>query len=72
MPDILPHFLVDMHISMAEEEAMGIAEEYTKDWRDSNEVPGSDAVEEACADIAAEELEHAEESKSAVYGGQWT
>ncbi|KAI9064240.1 hypothetical protein FKP32DRAFT_1649613 [Trametes sanguinea] len=71
LPDIPPQFLVDMHISLDEEEAMGIGEEYTKDWRDSNEVPGSDDVEQASAGIAAEEsMQKRARAQSTAEGGR--
>lgn len=54
LPSIPPQFLVDMHISKAEEQAMGIAEDSTDEWRGLNDVPGSDGVEAAFAEVEAE------------------
>ncbi len=56
LPQVPPQFLVDMHISKAEEQAMGIAEEWTDDWREKNEVPDSDGVEAAYAEAAADSV----------------
>ncbi|OSD00270.1 hypothetical protein PYCCODRAFT_1479355 [Trametes coccinea BRFM310] len=53
LPGLPPQFLVDSHISMAEEKAMGIGEEWTARWRDVHDVPGSDDVQEAQEELAA-------------------
>ncbi|KAH9852083.1 hypothetical protein C2E23DRAFT_203440 [Lenzites betulinus] len=55
LPGIPPQFLVDMHISKAEEQAMGIEEDCTDEWREENEVPGSDDIQ-AFQEQAAEQV----------------
>ncbi|OJT06659.1 hypothetical protein TRAPUB_2491, partial [Trametes pubescens] len=39
--------MIDMHISKAEESAMGVNEEATDAWREENQVPGSDNIQDA-------------------------
>ncbi|KAH9856505.1 hypothetical protein C2E23DRAFT_721964 [Lenzites betulinus] len=53
LPDIPPRLLVDMHISKVEESAMGIEDEWTERWREENDIPGSDDIEEAQGKISA-------------------
>jgi hypothetical protein len=39
-------FLVEVFIPSAEEKQLGILPEYTTAWRNENEIPGTDGIEE--------------------------
>lgn len=53
LPDLPPAFMIDMHISKAEESAMGVGEESTDLWRDEYQVPDSDDIQEAKDGLSA-------------------
>lgn len=50
LPPCHPDLLIKTHISIAEERLMGIAVEKTLEWREENDIPNSDAIEEFRAD----------------------
>lgn len=54
LPDLPPSLVLDMHISKAEELAMGIATEWTDKWREENAIPDSDGIEEAQAQLVSD------------------
>lgn len=56
LPKLPPQFLVDMHVSKAEESTMGIAPDWTEKWRDENAVPDSDGIEAPQEESAADSM----------------
>lgn len=51
MRAVPPKFMVDMHVSRAEERAMKVEDEMTEVWRGEYDVPGSDDVQGAVEEL---------------------
>ncbi|TFK89183.1 hypothetical protein K466DRAFT_611332, partial [Polyporus arcularius HHB13444] len=60
VPDIPAQLLVDMHVSRKEEQLMQIPEEITDSWRDENQIPDSDGIEEAQEELATAKRDRAQ------------
>lgn len=46
LPPVPSQLMIDMFISRREEALMGIEDEVTLNWREENEIPGSDFIED--------------------------
>lgn len=46
LPPVPGQLMIDMFISRREEALMGIEDEVTLNWREENEIPGSDFIED--------------------------
>jgi len=51
LPRILGQLLVDLFITSEEEGLMGIDETLTEDWREENQIPDTDGIEEMWEDL---------------------
>jgi hypothetical protein len=65
LPKIPGQLLVDSFITSEEEGLMGIDETLTEDWREENEIPDTDGIEEM-----REDLKRARAASSVSVGGR--
>jgi hypothetical protein len=60
LPAIPPELIVETFITSKEESLMGISQEDTQKWRDDNEIPNTDGLEQLKEEISAAKREQAE------------